>query len=81
MCLAAGWGVGSQGGRRMVPGDGIIVKADAQAASGASVADYTLGGYRTPEVTQPSSWTVTEAKVQGGPAHCSACAASSVTRS
>ena len=48
----------------MVPGNGIIVKADEQAASGASVADYHLGGYRTREVTQPSSWTVTETKVQ-----------------
>jgi hypothetical protein len=47
----------------MVPGNGIIVKADPRAASGASVADYTLGGYRTPEVTRPSSWTVTNMKV------------------
>ena len=55
----------------MVPGNGVIVKADAQAPSGASVADYHLGGYRTREVTQPSSWTVTETKVQRpcGPVH------------
>ena len=47
----------------MVPGNGIIVKADASAASGASVADYKLGGYTTSAVTQPSSWTVTDTKV------------------
>ena len=68
MLLLAGWGQGP-GGRKMVPGNGIIVKTDASAASGASVADYKLGGYTTSAVTQPSSWTVTDTKV---PCACSA---------
>jgi hypothetical protein len=66
MCLClniAGWGQGP-GGRQMVPGNGIIVKADTSAASGASVADYALRGYDTSSVTQPSSWTVTDTKVR-----------------
>lgn len=59
----------------MVPGNGIIVRVDRNAASGASVAGYTLGGYSTSAVTQPSSWTVTDAKV-----HSSSCALHSISK-
>lgn len=59
----AGWGQGP-GGRKMVPGNGIIVKADSTAASGASVLDYALNGYTTSAVTHPSAWNVTDMKVR-----------------
>ncbi len=47
----------------MVPGNGIIVKTDSSAASGASVSDYHLGGYQTSAVTHPSAWTVSDLQV------------------
>lgn len=47
----------------MVPGNGIIVKTDPSAASGASVSDYHLGGYQTSAVMHPSAWTVSDLQV------------------
>ncbi len=47
----------------MVPGNGVIVKTDSTAASGASATDYRLGGYDTSSVTHPSAFTVTDIEV------------------
>ena len=64
MSASAGWGQGPGAGRLMVPGNGMIVKTDTTAASGASATDYTLGGYQTSAVTHPSSWTVSDIQVR-----------------